>query len=477
MTLTRRQFLQRSGMAAAGSILVPDLFGSVLVRQALASTIGDRYLVVINLDGGNDGLNTVVPVDDGGGSLRNDYDAARANINLTPSQLAGTLIGADPNTGAQLALHPAFAGSGGGMGGFKALWDLGKLAVIQGCGYPSYSLSHDSSRIVWQTANPLASGSSAGTGWVGDFLADPSQMYGGADIPGVNIGDAVVGEFKQNATSVLALRHLHDFDFPYDAISAADVAAKRAAFAALFQQAAQTAEPAFSYIGNSGVATLLSTESYPPLHGLYESDRATESGWYDGGYRIASDLREVAKIIYGVATNQANVAARFFQITKGGYDTHSNQGGATGLQHDLHKAVGDAVRVFYEDLATMPGNVADKTCVMIWSEFSRRVQQNENGTDHGSQGPMFIVGGAVNGGVYGNHPNIAAAARDAQGNTVYTQDANPFRSTDFRDVYGTLLKHWLGMPEATIAANVLPPDAGDPAYHWTAANFDLPFLP
>src|SRR5439155_9864886 len=104
--------------------------------QALASTIGDRYFVVLFLDGGNDGLNTGVPVNNGGGTLRTAYQAARLTGNggpqLTPGDLAARHIGTDPNTGAQLAFHP-------GLTGLKQLYDLGRVAVIQGCGYPDYS--------------------------------------------------------------------------------------------------------------------------------------------------------------------------------------------------------------------------------------------------------------------------------------------------------------------------------------------------
>jgi uncharacterized protein (DUF1501 family) len=130
--------------------------------------------------------------------------------------------------------------------------------------------------------------------------------------------------------------------------------------------------------------------------------------------------------------------------------------------------------VFYQDLADM--GVASKVSVLVWSEFARRIEQNGNGTDHGSQGAMFVIGGSVTGGVYGNHPDIAAASLDDSGNTVYTQAAAPHRSTDFRDVYGTVLKHWLNMDEATILATVLPPDPGSPADYWTDPDFDLGFL-
>src|SRR6185369_5011000 len=152
MAITRRQFLKRTGGLAAGSLLGPGLLGNPFIRKALADTIGDRYFVVLYLDGGNDGLNTVTPVTNGGGSLRTAYDAARTSINLTPGQLGASLIGNDPNTGGQLAIHPGFTS------GLKPLYDLGKVAVIQGCGYPAYNLSHEQSRSIWQSADPLGLG-------------------------------------------------------------------------------------------------------------------------------------------------------------------------------------------------------------------------------------------------------------------------------------------------------------------------------
>jgi uncharacterized protein (DUF1501 family) len=464
MAITRRQFLRRSGAVAAGSLLGPGLLSNPFIRQALADTIGDRYFVVIYLDGGNDGLNTVTPATNGGGSLRTAYDAARTSINLTPSQLGSTLIGNDPNTGAQLALHPGFTG-------LKALYDLGKVAVVQGCGYPDYNLSHEQSRSIWQSADPLGLG--LGGGWVGRYLA---ANYGGSDIPGLNIADSIVGEFKQGTTSVITLESLANFGFPYDLDYSDDTAAKRTAFLGLCNEAHLNAQSTVKYIGDSGNATLLSSESYPGLDGDYITDRPGFNASYDAvGRSLANDLREVAKIIYGVKRGVPNVNARFFQVSNGGYDTHSDQGGAEtdGQQYSLHKEVGDSIKVFYDDLANM--GVADKLCMVVWTEFSRRIPQNDSGTDHGSQGPMFVVGGNVIGGVYGNHPNIDELTLDSEGNTVYTQDANPFRSMDFRDVYGTILKHWLNMPVGQIAT-LLPSDGGSAEFYWTLPNFDLGFL-
>src|SRR5215831_4567991 len=202
MALTRRQFLKRSGAASAAALLGPSLFNNPFLRRALADTIGDRYFVVIFLDGGNDGLNTVVPVNDGGGALRTAYEVARltgtGGLRLTPADLGSTLVGVDPNTGAQLALHPGFAS-------LKTLYDAGKVAVVQGCGYPSYSLSHDESRHIWMSGDPRTNGGAAG--WVGKHLA---ANYVGSDIPAVSVSDGVAGELRQSTTSVLAVRRLVD---------------------------------------------------------------------------------------------------------------------------------------------------------------------------------------------------------------------------------------------------------------------------
>jgi len=471
MAITRRQFLKRTGVVAAGGLLGPGLMQNMWVRQALADTIGDRYFVVLFLDGGNDSLNTVIPATNGSGTLRNAYEAARqtgnGGLRITPAQLSATLIGSDPSTGAQLGLHPGFIG-------LKNLYDLGKVAVVQGCGYPEYSLSHEQSRSIWQTANPLGLGSLAGTGWVGRHL---SSNYTSTNIPGVTIADSVALELRQYTTSVLALRRLDEFGFPYDDFNGDDTDAKRDAFAALCSAASAGGQASQIYIGDNATATLTSSESYPPLDGAYKSDRGSWNQQYgDLDTSVARGFREIAKIIYGVNNGATNVNARFFQLSNGGYDTHSDQGDAAtdGQQYALHREVGDALELFYQDCADM--GVVDKVCVLVWSEFSRRIEQNDNGTDHGSQGAMYVIGGGVNGGVYGHHPNINEAALDDEGNTVYTQDANPYRSTDMRDVYGTILKHWLNMPPPTILSNVFQPDPGPAQFYWTVPNFDLGFI-
>ncbi len=461
MAITRRQFLSRAGLATAGSFLGPGLLGNPFIRKALADTIGDRYFVVCNLNGGNDGLNTVTPISNGtSGGLRGAYEGARGTgsggLRLPWTSLLS--IGNDFHSQTPLGLHP-------GLGGLKNLYDLGKVAVIQNCGYPAPNLSHEESSRKWETGDPLGTGQ--GTGWLGRYLA---ANYVATDIPAVNIGGTVAGEFSTNATSILTFWSLGGFGFPYDYWE--DIDDHDTAFSALYSSASAASLGIQSYIGNSGLAALEATRDYADLDGDYTTDRSTwdvQYGAYDTW--LAYQLREVAKVIYGVEQNK--VDARFFQVGIGGFDTHADQGGASGGHADLMSEIGNAMELFYNDCVDM--GVADKLCIVLWSEFSRRIQQNANGTDHGSQGPMFVIGGTVDGGIYGNHANINSGALDDEGNTVYSQTATDHhRTTDMRDVYGTLLKHWLGMPDPLA---VLPLDGGDPDDYWTVPNFDMGFLP
>jgi uncharacterized protein (DUF1501 family) len=515
MAITRRQFLTRTGLAGAGAMFGPGLLGSPWLQRATAATIGDRYFIVLFLDGGNDGLNTIMPVSGGTASLRPSYETARRAPSGFPggdgggirimSPLVPSRPMLDPNSGTQLGFHP-------GLAAMRDMYDVGQVAVLQGCGYPDYDLSHEVSRSIWQRGVPFSTVSS---GWVGRYLQ--AAAYSGSNIPAVNIGGSVAAEYLQTATSVLVFNRLQDFGFPYDYDFDSDDAFddtpyKDAALAALHAQAILPARhPSLQYLGNTGASTLSATAQYPALHQLYRDDREPWYQMYTApnapglNSSTARGLREIAKVIYGVASGviPPALAARHFQLSNGGYDTHSDQGAheTNGDHFVLHQEVAASIKLFYDDLADMAANAGpvaglqnlpDKVTLLIWSEFSRRIEQNDNGTDHGSQGPMFVIGGAnaINGatnsvsGVYGNHPNITPQDDDPtngidnNGNSRYSQDnGNPHRSTDFRDVYGTVIKHWLGLANP---APLLPLDtdfgfSGDE--YWTAADFDMGFLP
>lgn len=466
MILSRRQLLSRAGVAS-GSLLLPSWLGNPLVGSAAAAVAG-KNVVLIHLDGGNDGINTVTPIDDGAGTLRTDYDTNRVNLGISSGQLLP--IGLDPNTGAQLGLHPA-------MVGMKNQFDEGNLAILQGCGYPEPRLSHDGSKAAWRTGHPVLAPPSP-NGWVGNTLMDLGYL--GTDIPAVNIGKKVAPSFRQAVTNVLAFESLDDFGFPYDLDHAGDNAAKRACFVAQCAEAMAAGQTQQSFIGSTCDSALLATEAFVDS---YLNDRAPWSALYeDQATSVAQDLREVAKIMYGVSLGVPGMEARYFQVSAPGFDTHAHQGaGVPGDRHfELVKGLSGALDVFYEDCKDM--GIIEDTLIVVWSEFGRRVSENGNGTDHGSAGPVFVLGGSVNGGIYGNHPDLSAGALDPQGNLAYSQDpGNPYRSTDFRDVYGTILAQWLGVAEATILSQILTPEpvGYDPNHYWVDGNhdFDLGFLP
>ncbi len=468
MAFTRRQFLKRAGVAAASSMIAPSIFGSPFVRNAFADTIGDRYLVVLYLDGGNDGLNTIVPIDDPAG-YRTAYEMFRGagggGIRIEPGELSvpSVVSAQDPGTTTELGFHP-------GLAPLSAMYDAGNVAVIQGCGYPDYNLSHATSQMIWETANPTGNPAITGSGWAGRHLA---LEYGPQDIYGVTIDNSIAGELRTSGTSVLAINRLSRFGFPFDDFDT-DESIYAEAFQDLANQAAASPQPLMSLLGNAGASTYDATQAYPPLDDLYETARSGFDIAYSAlGTSTAKDLREVAKCIFGVATGQPNVNARFYQVRNGGYDTHADQGGATGRHFNLHDEVASAVDLFFQDMNDM--GIGNKVTMVVYSEFSRRIPQNDNGTDHGSQGPMFVIGEAVNGGMYGNHPDILDL--DGSENTKYTQDnGNAARSTDFRDVFGTILKNWVNMPEPQILSSVLPLDTGAPDDFWTVQDFDLGFL-
>lgn len=526
MAITRRQFITRTGLATVGAFLGPSLFRNPFLRRAMADQLDalDRYFVVVFLNGGNDGLNTVTPLANGNsGTLRTFYETVRllpsaanpGGIQLTPSELSGTAIGNDPNTGTPLAVHP-------GLIGLKHLYDQGALAVVQGCGDPNSLnfLSHEFSRSVWQSGNPFQVSGYPG-GWMGRYLG---ANYQAGDIPAVTLDYSIAPELATTDTSVLAMTSVANFGFPYDywdlgnmygPNNITEMQFKHDAFNALYTGAKSSAQAAFQYIGGSGSATLTASDSYPPIDNLYTGlppdpfaqppdpfnsapnppSNLDYQSLIDNGNGFAADLREVAKIIYAVSNGIPNVKARAFELSNGGYDTHSNQGtsGVNDQQNQLHHMVGDALEVFYNDCQWM--GVANKVCVIIWSEFSRRIQQNSSGTDHGSQGPVFVIGGPssgggrLNGGVYGNHPNINPAqdnggnylALNGDGNSPYSQATNtdptlPYRATDIRDVYGTVIKHWLKMDPTGLLPVDQVPSGGDPTQYWTVPNFDIPFL-
>ena len=505
--ITRRQFLKRGAIGAAGAAMAPHLRFLPGTNVAYAAGPADAIVVVVQLDGGNDGLNTVYPITDNVDGQRSLYEEYRPTLAL-PDTNAGVLnfmgvgfnsefpdatqvlsIGANVD-GSQYALHPV-------MTGLHGLHQAGKLATVHSVHYPFPDHSHFRGDEIWNTGDPLGTG---GLGWFGKYL--DYAGFGPTDVPCVNHDDSIKPLFTPTNTSIFAYRRLSDLRFP-----ASDEASfKRDKFLDLYVEAAAS-DPGFypelRKIGETGVATINKMELYyKPGAGNsgkveallinpddesydYNNSLVYSSPLNDpniGNTRFIRDMRHVA------ATIRAEVGARFFHVRLGGFDSHSSQ--EDGFFHsNLLREISDGISGLYDDLAqsiTLPvgysgyltGALADKIVIVTFSEFGRTMRQNaygENsaGTDHAASGVHFVVGGSVIGGQYGAHAALADPRPDNEDDLKFTHD--------FRDLYGTILARWLNVPTSELVgpgkifAETPSADPNEPAYlAYTPIDFLAP---
>ena len=442
MGVTRRQFLQR-GVVAAAAITAPHpLLRAMLgAGTAEAAPPSDAILVVIQLEGGNDGLNTLIPMDDAGSvAQRTLYEAARPTLAVPFANLGATEIDPDPAKSTRLALHPS-------MTDLKTLYDDGLVAVIAGVGYPNQSLSHFRSEDIWFSANPAAPSS---TGWFGRYL---DSAFTPSDLVSVDVNETLSPIFVCQHCNVLTVRRLSDFVLPDDPLYP-DLAAKKAALDAMYAIEADPMETADVQleIGTSGDVLLGKIDDYAAVSTSWSSH-------LDGvGIELARRLKQVASIIrYDASSPSSPIGARFFHVRLGGFDTHTQQGTLTGSQPVRLQRIAASIKAFYDDMVSL--GVAGKCLMMTFSEFGRRVAENGSagtaGTDHGAASPLFVVGAPVVGGVYGTVP--ALNDLDGSGNLKF--------NVDFRRVYATIIDKWLASPGAHVS--LLP----------GAPYTTLPFLP
>jgi uncharacterized protein (DUF1501 family) len=381
--LTRRGFLQAG--AAVGVAASPLMFSSAAFGQRPGAS-GQRILVVLELSGGNDGLNTVIPYGD------DAYYRHRPKIGIRPQKVR------------KLDEH---FGLSEGMVGFEKLYKDGKLAIVHGAGYADPSFSHFTSMAYWQTAAP---NSGEQYGWVGR-LADAMAPEAPANF--------LINVASTQSLAVRAHRHVPVvFDNPANFT--------REMF---FEEgAALRAAPEAGKTSNASQAFLRDIARSANL-----SSGLVRKAWTD--YRSPVDygitdlgLRRVAAMI------AAGLPARLYYTAyaNNAFDTHVVQ---NDLQPRLLTYTSDAVSAFMQDMARI--GRADDVTLMVFSEFGRRVPENTSlGTDHGAANVMFVAGKKVKGGQYGEPPSLTKL--DPGDNLLFT--------TDFRRVYGTMEQQWLGQP-------------------------------
>ncbi len=392
-TLTRRKFLQLTSGAVAVGATAPLLSMGEIAQAAIDRPLpaGTPILVVITLYGGNDGLNTVIPFTDP------IYFSSRPQI----SYKAETLLPLD----AELALNPA-------MKGVKALWDQKKVAIIRGVGYPDPDRSHFSSMAKWQTASPARH---INTGWLGRWV----DSQGEDPMLAISLGSVLPPMLAGAKRSGSALP-IGGLVIPKGALATECLQLSKPARrdTKLMAAAATSMRNLFS----------VSTNVQPILRAPapVSPDLPTTNGGNAGGdSNLAQQLDVVAKLI------AAGSPTKIWSVSLGGFDTHANEANA---QAALLGVVSDSLSRFMGQLkATTRSN--DVT-IMVYSEFGRRVVGNgSEGTDHGTSGPMFLIGNSVKGGFYGEQPSLKNLIK---GDLAVT--------TDFRDVYASVLEKVLKSP-------------------------------
>jgi uncharacterized protein (DUF1501 family) len=399
---SRRQFIRQSVGAFAGFLAIDSIFARAARASGAVTMPGSaatRVLLVVNLQGGNDGLNTVVPYGDPA------YYAARPTINVA----TGEVLRLDSHIG----FNPKLAG-------LKALFDQQRVAILQGVHYPNPNLSHFRSTEIWQTAAPETI---LETGWAGRYL-DAANLPANNLFKGLAIGPILPKMLVSDKTDVPTVENVRGgFRGSREEQAAADRILNTTAAAYPFQSPYLQLVQEVERDANSSAAEL------PHLVAGYKPAVEYPKTPFAQGLNLAA-----AVVASGVGT-------KVIYISLGSFDTHVAQ---RGRQDQLLAQFADGIKAFYDDLAAH--KLDDAVLTMTFSEFGRRVDENANrGTDHGTAAPMFLIGGGVKGGVYGDHPSLTDLDF---GNLKW--------HTDFRSVYATVLERWLGVPAPRVLGGSFP---------------------
>jgi uncharacterized protein (DUF1501 family) len=367
-----------------------------LSRSALAAgTVkpNERILVVVQLLGGNDGLNTVVPHGIDG------YAKARRALRLPAGQLHKVTK--------EIGLHPS-------MGQMAKLLEDNRLAIVQGVGYPNPDRSHFRSMDIWESARLEADATD--TGWLGRAI-DATPAKPGEDTRALHIGARSLPlALKSKQTEVPSLASLEQYKLKLDRRD------ERDALDQLARIDRGSDDPLLGFMRRSTLT------AYDSSKRLEQVTKPKGDSKYPN-YGLAQRLELIAQII------KAGFGTRIYYTSLDGFDTHANQLGThTALLNELS----DSVAAFHSDLRG--AGQADRVALLTFSEFGRRVKENASaGTDHGAAAPLFVVGPVAKPGLVGEHPSFDKL-----------DDGDLIHHTDFRRVYASMLETWLGCPSAPV---------------------------
>ena len=387
---SRRDFM-KTGFRSASLIALSPTVPEFLAGTGLAapSEPDGRILVVVQLDGGNDGINTIVPYRDLG------YAKHRKVLRLPVDNLIKVVDG--------IGLHPSLDEA-------ARLLESGWLSIVPGVSYPNPSKSHFRSTAVWQTAR-LDPEEHRGPGWigrVGDLVSSAGAIFLGSEAP----PPALCGRRSIPAS----VDRLTDFMLP----------------TAIDPKPAATASPSKNELTAFVRRSLL--DAYMTADRLAELTQSRKSEEPEDG--LIGHLMSVARLI------KSGARARIYYAQQGSYDTHAQQ---LNAHSSLLSELGYALKSFFDELTE--ARLADRVVVLCFSEFGRRVEENSSkGTDHGTAGPVFLVGPSVQPGLIGTYPSLT----DLEGGDLRM-------TVDFRRVYASVLENWLRLPSTAPLGGVFAP--------------------
>jgi uncharacterized protein (DUF1501 family) len=414
-TFSRREFLKLSGMASIPLTLGGfPLFSQASTHKGAFDTNNDKILVLVQLQGGNDGLATIYHDDEYA-----NLQTVRSNIIVPQSSIL--------NVSGKYGFHP-------NMGGMKDLWNDGKLGIIQNVGYPNQNRSHFRSTDIWHSASEASVYESSG--WIGRFYdleySDYPNGYPNSTNPhpfALTIGK-IVSETCQGASANYSLALTDPFN-PGTAVVGAtgNIPADCYGDALTFINDTVRQTNAF--------ASVISTAA--------NAGNNLSSKYATAGTQLSEKLKHVARLISG------GLQTKIYIVQLGGFDTHDNQtvsgANTTGRHAELLQELSDALCAFQDDLELL--GLEDRVIGMTYSEFGRRIRSNGSlGTDHGTAAPMFVFGSCIKNQILGDHPEIDTQVGIEEGVAM---------QYDFRNVYGTLLSQWLGATETEVR-NIINPN-------------------
>lgn len=405
-------------MRAAGALSIPAL----IARGVAASPVelfrqfinpnSDKILVLIRLAGGNDGLNTLIGIDQ-----LDNLRQVRPTVAL-PNNGYLTLTG---NTG----LH-------NGMAGMKSLFDDGKLTAVQAVGYPNQNRSHFRSTDIWTTASEA--NEVITSGWLGRYLNEDHPLYpeGYPTMMSPDPLSIVTGTVASETCQGFGINYNIAVQDPFN-------------FLRITPGGAVPLPPDTRYADEVSFVRDLAGQSNTygaVVQGAADAGNSLATNYTDG--RLSDQLRDIAYMISG------GLGTRIYVATLGGFDTHSSQvdGGdpTVGAHANLVTELSDSIKAFQDDLELL--GLSDRVAGMTFSEFGRRIKENASfGTDHGDAAPLFAFGNCVQGGILGTNPDI---------DTEVDQNTGVPYQYDFRDVYGSVLMDWFDVPETTVRNLIYP---------------------